>query len=66
MENKIDISFMDLCFMLAAVFAALKLTGMISWSWWAVLSPILIPMGLYLGLFFVALVAICIKGTNER
>jgi hypothetical protein len=32
--------------LLTIVFIVLKLTGVIAWSWWWVLSPILIPFGL--------------------
>jgi len=35
--------------MLLVLFVALKLTGVIGWSWWWVLSPILIPIGLLFG-----------------
>lgn len=31
---------------LALIFITLKLTGHIAWSWWWVLSPIWIPIGL--------------------
>lgn len=32
--------------LLLVLFVGLKLTGYIDWSWWWVLSPILIPLGL--------------------
>lgn len=32
--------------LLTVVFVVLKLTGLIDWSWWWVLSPILIPIGI--------------------
>lgn len=32
--------------LLLLLFIALKLTGCIGWSWWWVLSPALIPLGL--------------------
>ena len=35
------------------LFVALKLTGHITWSWWWVLSPTLIPLGI--GLFLLIL-----------
>ena len=31
---------------LALIFITLKLCGVIGWSWWWVLSPILIPLGI--------------------
>jgi hypothetical protein len=34
------------CGLLTVVFIALKLGGVISWSWWAVLAPLWIPWAL--------------------
>jgi len=46
--------------LLAILFIALKLTGVIDWSWVWVLSPlwigIVVALGIYIGLFFMALV----------
>jgi hypothetical protein len=43
--------------LLTILFVGLKLTGHIAWSWWWVLSPTLIPLGIVgvflLGLFVV-------------
>lgn len=33
--------------MLTTMFATAKLLGVISWPWWAVLSPLLMLLGLY-------------------
>lgn len=41
--------------LLAILFIALKLTGVISWSWLWVLSPIWIPLALVLVALFIAL-----------
>ena len=30
------------------IFIVLKLTGLIDWSWWAVCSPILFEIGIYI------------------
>ena len=44
--------------LLLVLFVALKLTGVIAWSWWWVLSPLWIPLALALlilvpvGIFF--------------
>jgi len=43
-EAKVNIGFPGL---LALVFITLKLIGKISWSWWWVLSPIWIPLALF-------------------
>lgn len=46
-----------ICDVLAIVFVVLKLVGVISWSWWWVLSPIWIPvviiliLGLSIGVY---------------
>lgn len=36
--------------LLTVAFVVLKLTGHIDWTWWWVLSPIWIPMGLVLAI----------------
>jgi hypothetical protein len=47
------------CGLLTILFIALKLTGYIEWSWWAVLAPIWIPLVfvggcvIIIGVFFV-------------
>jgi len=38
---------------LLVLFIALKLTGVIAWSWWWVLSPLWIPVALVLAFFLV-------------
>jgi hypothetical protein len=44
--------------LLAIVFITLKLLGIISWSWWWVLSPIWIP---FLLIMFIILIAVIIS-----
>lgn len=44
---------MSLMGVLTVLFVVLKLVGVISWSWWLVLSPLLISFGIYLVFFFV-------------
>lgn len=41
--------------LLAIVFITLKLTGVIAWSWWWVLSPLWIPALIVVAIFAVAL-----------
>ena len=48
--------------LLTIVFIILKLCGIISWSWWWVFSPILIP----LAIFFVLLIIKLILETLEK
>ena len=33
---------------LTIVFVVLKLTGVVTWSWWIVLAPVLIPLAILL------------------
>ena len=42
-ENKQGLRFGALE-VLAIVFVVLKLTGVVTWSWWIVLAPVLIPL----------------------
>lgn len=46
---------------LTILFIALKLIGIITWSWWWVLSPLWLPITVVLVVFFVAFVMILIK-----
>ena len=48
---------------LTIVFVVLKLTNNISWSWWWVLSPLWIPLGLIAVLFVVIFIFLFIKAT---
>ena len=41
--------------LLTVLFVALKLCGIIDWSWWWVLSPIPITIGIALGVFAVVI-----------
>jgi len=41
--------------LLTVAFVVLKLCGVISWSWWWVLSPLWIPLVILLVVLFVAL-----------
>ena len=51
---------------LTILFIALKLTHIIDWSWWWVLSPIWIPIVAVLGVIaIVAIVVLIIKGIKK-
>lgn len=53
--------------LLTVVFIALKLTGVITWSWWWVLSPIWIPWGIAIILvFIIAIIAAFRQKENSR
>lgn len=43
----------DFIGLLTLLFIALKLTGLIDWSWWWVFSPIWISVLLVIGLFII-------------
>jgi hypothetical protein len=47
--------------LLTIAFIVLKLVGVINWSWWWVLSPILIFWGLILILFLIIFFSLLIK-----
>lgn len=44
--------------LLALIFITLKLTGVIGWSWWWVLSPLWIPASIALLIFAVMLIGV--------
>jgi len=46
--------------LLTIVFITLKLTGVIAWSWWWVLSPIWISFALLIGIIAVVLLGVFI------
>jgi len=46
---------------LTIVFVVLKLTNNISWSWWWVLSPLWIPLGLIAVLFVIIFIFLFVK-----
>lgn len=42
--------------LLTLIFITLKLLDKIDWSWWWVLAPIWIPVGLLLGIIFIVFI----------
>ena len=50
---------------LTLIFVVLKLVGVISWSWWWVLSPSLIAIGSWLVVWFVIGVVIGVKENKK-
>lgn len=42
--------------MLTAIFITLKLIGVISWSWWWVLSPVWIPIAIILAVVTITII----------
>lgn len=54
MNNNVKVSiFWDL---LAVAFIVLKVTGVITWSWWWVLSPIWIPFAVALVIIIITMI----------
>ena len=63
MENSGGVSFLHV---LTFIFVVLKLTGVVSWSWWLVLLPSLIYFGLILGvILFVGVFALVTFSKNK-
>ena len=48
---------------LTLIFITLKLTSVIAWSWWWVLSPLWLP---FAAVIFLWVVAVCIKVIFDR
>ena len=52
--------------LLTIAFIILKLCNVITWSWWWVLSPMWISMGLVVVIFIVAMVVIIIADAHNN
>ena len=52
--------------LLSIAFIVLKLTGVISWSWWWVLAPLWGPLALIAVLFVLILLGKACEAGNER
>ncbi|MDL2224659.1 hypothetical protein LJC20_00400 [Eubacteriales bacterium OttesenSCG-928-M02] len=61
MDNKNAGGGIGFCGLLAIVFVVLKLTRVISWSWWWVLSPIWIPTAIALVILGAVLIFAAVK-----
>lgn len=48
--------------LLTILFIGLKLAGHITWSWWTVLAPTLVPLGLVLVFIFILFVLYLFEG----
>ena len=46
MTNSVSLDFNSLAVFLTALFAVLKLLGVVSWSWWIVFLPLIAVYGL--------------------
>jgi hypothetical protein len=61
MDNKVTIGNGWFASVLGLIFITLKLTGVITWSWWWVLSPFWIPVAIFLVAFLVIITIAFIK-----
>ena len=52
--------------LLTLVFITLKLCGVINWSWWWVLSPTLIPLGIILVLLVVCAITVGLAEITKK
>jgi len=52
--------------LLTVLFIALKLCGVIDWSWWWVLSPIPITLGIALVVFAVVISVLMYKNRKDK
>lgn len=64
-KNKIELR-MGLIETLTLILIVLKLFGLISWSWWLVLSPVFICLGIIILLVTVMTIMLFIINTLEK
>ena len=64
MNNNSGSTGLGLAGVLTIIFVVLKLVGVIAWSWWWVLSPILIEIGL--AIVVLVIYAICVAHENKK
>ena len=62
MDEKKSEIWTDIVAVLQAILIFLKFLGLIEWSWWVVLAPILIMIGILLIMIIVAIIINCIWG----
>lgn len=60
-KKSTGISLSGICITVWLVFLILKLTNTVTWSWWAVCAPLLIPVGLFAVIFVIALIAVIVR-----
>lgn len=56
MDDKKSEIWTDIVAVLQAILIFLKFLGLIEWSWWVVLAPILIMLGILLVMIIIAIV----------
>lgn len=66
MSRKTKLDIIGFLTIITIVFTILKITNVITWSWWLVSSPILIPFGLILTYLVLAGLLFMIKQLQEE
>lgn len=64
MSKESSSSGLSLSTVLTVIFIVLKLTGVIDWSWWWILSPTLISLG-FLGVFLICVLIAHISSERD-
>lgn len=60
MDEKKSEIWTDIVAVLQAILIFLKFLGLIEWSWWVVLAPILVMVGILLVMIIVAIILVSI------
>ena len=66
MEKNVNVQGWPIASILTIVFVVLKLTGVITWSWWWVLSPLWISFVLVILLFLIGFWIFAIADRRRR
>ena len=65
-NNNSTSSGIGFCGLLTIAFIVLKLTNCIAWSWWWVLAPSWVPLGLVLAILGIILLVKLFSGLSKR
>lgn len=65
MDNVVGVGSISFASLLGIVFIVLKLTGVINWSWWWVLTPIWAPILFVMGVWVAYIFALIIKAIKR-
>lgn len=66
MTKSVSLDFNELAAFLTALFAILKILGVISWSWWVVFSPLILVYGLSAVILLIATIWFLIYLTFKK
>ena len=65
-DNTVHVNTTPYAFILFTVFLVLKLTGVISWSWWWVTAPLWLPAVFAMFLIVVLVLVVTVRGGYKR